>query len=305
MSEEASETQVANGTQTNSSAEQVAQTETSNAFISVDGKFLPGWKEHYVPEEMRADKVFDTFSDVGGSLKMLGSLQGMIGKKGLIVPGEASPPSEVDIFHRGLGRPDTKDLYQMKVPDDLAEVYDENLVAEARDIFFELGYNQKQVDRMWAFEEKRIRAGLKTLAEAQAKETVDMENFYKEEYKDDWAIMKHRANKMIADFTDSPEEEQSLVEIIGNNPIVGKFLGTISKKFQEGRIITDTEQVSGMMPSEALTEAKKIENTPGFLVPDEKGQLLRDVNRPEYDRLEKERDKFYRLANQSVNTKPG
>lgn len=300
MSEEASGTQVAS----KSSAEQVAQ-EAPKSFISDDGEFLQGWKEHYVPEEMRADKVFDTFSTVSEGMKMLGSLQGMIGKKGLIVPGEASPPSEWDIFHRGLGRPDTKDLFQMKVADDLAEVYDENLMAEARDIFFELGFDQKKVDRLWAFEEKRIRAGLKTLAEAQAKQTVDMENFYKEEYKDDWAIMKHRANKMIADFTDSQEEQQSLVEIIGNNPIVGKFLGTISKKFQEGRIITDTEQVSGMMPSEAMTEAKKIENTPGFLVPDEKGQLLRDVNRPEYDRLERERDKFYQLANQLVNTKPG
>lgn len=301
---EASETQVANGTQTDSSAEQGAQ-ETPKSFISADGEFLQGWKEHYIPEEMRADKVFDTFSTVSEGMKMLGSLQNMIGKKGLIVPGEASPPSEVDIFHRGLGRPDTKDLFIMKVPDDLTEVYDENLVAEARELFFELGYNQKQVDKMWEFEEKRIRAGLKTLAEAQAKETVDMENFYKEEYKDDWAIMKHRANKMIADFTDSQEEQQALVEVIGNNPIVGKFLGTISKKFKESRIITDTEQVSGMLPSEAMTEAKKIENTPGFLVPDEKGQLLRDVNRPEYDRLERERDKFYQLANQLVNTKPG
>ena len=295
MSEEASGTQVANGTQvTDSSAEQGAQEKTT--FIGEDGQFLPGWKEHYVPEEMRADKVFDTFSDVAGGLKMLGSLQGMIGKKGLIVPGEASPPSEWDIFHRGLGRPDTKDLFVMKVPDDLTEVYDENLVAEAREMFFELGYNQKQVDKMWAFEEKRIRAGLKAVAEAQAKATLDMENFYKEEYQDDWPIMKQRADRIISENTDSQEEQAALVDIIGNNPIVGKFLGTISKKFQEHKIVSDTEQVSGMLPSEALTEAKKIEQTPGFLVPDEKGQLLRDTNRPEYDRLEKERDRLYHIA---------
>jgi len=52
-----------------------------------------------------------------------------------------------------------------------------------------------------------------------------------------------------------------------------------------------------MTAAEALTEAKKIEATPGFLLPDEKGQFLREVNRPEYDRLERERDKFYKLAN--------
>ena len=291
----ASETQVATD---ESSAEQGAQkAEAPQTFIDADGKFTQGWKEQYIPEEMRADKVFDTFDDVAGSLKMLGSLQGMIGKKGVIIPGEASPETEWDNFHREMGRPDTKDQFQMKVADDLAEVYDENLIAEARDMFFELGFDQKKVDRLWEFEEKRIRAGMEAIAKAEAKATLDMENFYKEEYKDDWPIMQQRANRIISENTDSQEEQASLVAIIGNNPIVGKFLGTISKKFQEHKIVTETEQASGMTPSEALTEAKKIESTPGFVLPDEKGQLLRDVNKPEYERLERERDKFYQLAN--------
>ncbi len=97
--------------------------------------------------------------------------------------------------------------------------------------------------------------------------------------------------------TDNQEEQAALVDIIGNNPIVGKFLGTISAKFQEHRVITDPEQPGGIAPSEALTEAKKIENTPGFLIPDEKGQLLKDTNIVEYQRLEKERDRLYKLAN--------
>ena len=96
---------------------------------------------------------------------MLGNLQSMIGKKGVIVPGEASPPSEWDNFHRQMGRPDTKDQYQMKVPEDLAQYYDENLVAEARNLFFEEGYDQKKVDKLWEFEEKRIRAGLEAVAQ--------------------------------------------------------------------------------------------------------------------------------------------
>jgi hypothetical protein len=296
----ASETQVA----TESSAEQGAQkTEAPQTFIGADGKFTQGWKEQYIPEEMRADKVFDTFDDVAGSLKMLGSLQNMIGKKGVIVPGEASPETEWDNFHREMGRPDTKDQFQMKVADDLTEIYDENLIAEARDMFFELGFDQKKVDRLWEFEEKRIRAGMETIAKAEAKATLDMENFYKEEYKDDWPIMQQRANKLIADFTDNQEEQQVLCKVIGNDPIVGKFLGTISAKFQEHRIVTETEQASGMMPSQAKTEYQKIEATAGFLLPDEKGQLLKDTNRPEYDRLEKERDRLYHIV--FPDKKPG
>lgn len=298
MSPEASEAQVAS----ESSAEQVAQVETPHAFISADGKYLKGWKEHYIPEELRADKVYDTFDDVGGGLKMLGNLQNMIGKKGLIVPGEASPPTEWDIFYRGLGRPDTKDLYQMNIPDDLNEIYDENLVAKARDIFHGLGFNQKQVDALWSFEEERTRAALKTQSETDATAKLNMENTLKEKWGQDYEIRLQRTNRIIAENTESQEEKAALLDVIGNNPIVGNFLATISTKFMEHKIVSETEQVSGMLPSEAMTEAKKIENTPGFLIPDDKGQLLRDVNRPEYDRLERERDRFYKLANP---TKPG
>lgn len=296
MTEETSGTQVAEAP----SVEQVAQVKTEESpqtFIDAEGKFTQGWKEHYLPEEMRADKVFDTFSDVPGSLKMLGSLQGMIGKKGVIIPGEASTETEWDNFHRELGRPDTKDLYEMTIPEDLAEHYNENFMAKAREMFFELGFNSKQVAALTAFEEERVRAILKTNSESAVKATLDMENFYKEEYKADWEIMVQRSNRLIADNTDSDEEQQALLDIIGNNPIVGKFLGTMSKKFQEHRVVTDSEQPGGMSPSEALTEAKKIESTPGFLMPDDKGQLMKDVNITEYTRLEKERDKFYKIAN--------
>lgn len=301
MSEEASGTQVVSDPQATGdpSAQQVAQ--EPQTFIDKDGKFLPGWKEHYVPEELRADKVYDAFDDVAGGLKMLGSLQNMIGKKGVIVPGEASPPSEWDNFHREMGRPDTKDQFQMKVAEDLTEIYDKNLMAEARDIFFELGFDQKKVDRLWVFEEKRIRASLKTIAETEVKARFDMENTLKEKWGADYEGRLHIANRMISENTDDQEEKESLVGIIGNNPLVGNFLANIGKKFMEHKIITETEHPGSMLPSEALTEAKKIESTPGFLLPDEKGQFLKETNRPEYDRLEKERDKFYQLA----NAKPG
>jgi len=298
MTEAASEAQVASEAgkvSAESSAEQVAQ--EPQTFIDAEGKFLAGWKEHYVPEEMRADKVFDTFDDVGGGLKMLGSLQNMIGKKGVIIPGEASPPSEWDNFHREMGRPDTKDLFQMKVADDLTEVYDKNLMAEARDIFFELGFDQKKVDKLWEFEEKRIRAGLKAIANKE----LEADNAFSE-----WSANNpdklHWANRMVSENVNDEEHKKVLLEALDNNIAFAELLSNVSSKFKEHKIITETEQPSGITAVDALTEAKKIEATPGFLLPDEKGQFLRETNRPEYDRLEKERDKFYKLANPE---KPG
>lgn len=293
MSEVASEAQVA----TESSAEQGAQ--EPQTFIK-DGKFQPGWKEHYLPEEMQSNKVFDTFDDVAGGLKMLGSVQSMIGKKGVIIPGEASPPTEWDNFHRELGRPDTKDQYQMKVAEELTEVYDENLIAKARDIFFGLGFNQKQVDALWSFEEERVRGILKTTEEAKAKEFLEADGAF-----DEWGKANpqklHLANRMIAENANDEEHKKALLELYDNNIVFAELLANVGSKFMEHKIITETEQVSGTTSAEALTEAKKIEQTPGFILPDEKGQLLRETNRPEYDRLEKERDRLYQLA----NVKPG
>lgn len=292
MTEEASEQQVA----AESSAEQVAQEEAPQTFVDADGKFLPGWKEHFVPEELRADKVYDTFSDVGGSLKMLGSLQKMIGKKGVVIPGEASPPSEWDNFHRELGRPDTKDQYVMKIPEDLTEIYDKNIMAEARDIFFEEGFDQKKVDRLLAFEEKRMRGAKEAIAAAE----LEADNNFAEWGKANPQEL-HWANRMIAENVDDEEHKATILGAIDNNIGVAKLLANIASKFKEHKIISETETTFGMTANEALTEAKKIESTPGFILPDEKGQFLRETNRPEYDRLEKERDKFYKLA----NVKPG
>jgi len=286
--QEASGTQVA----AEPSAEQVAQEQTPQTFIDADGNFKPGWKEHYISEEMRADKVFDTFSDVKGSLKMLGSLQGMIGKKGVIIPGEASPPSEWDNFHRECGRPDTKDLFEMKVPDDLAEYYNENLVAKARDIFFDSGFNQKQVDTLWAFEEERIQDFVKT----QAKQQFEADNAFSEWSADNPEKLQ-RCNRIIQENVNDDEHKTALLKILDNNIEFAELLSNVSSKFQEHKIVTDPETPSGMLPSEALTEAKKIEATPGFLMPDEKGQFLKDTNMVEYQRLEKERDRLYRVAN--------
>jgi len=285
---EASEAQAADS---GSSEAQVAQT-----FIDDGGKFLPGWKEHYVPEALRSDEVYGTFGDVGGALTMLGNLQGMIGKKGVIKPGEASPPSEWDNFHREMGRPDTKDLYNIKAPDDLAEVYDKNVMAKARDVFFGLGLDQKKVDALMALEEERTRAGLAAV-EAQK---LEADNTFKE-----WGVTNpdkmHWANRMIAENCNDDDHKTALLEALDNNTAFAELLFNVSAKFKEHKVISDTEQPIGMSPGDALAEAKKVESTPGFILPDDKGQFMRDVNRPEYERLEKERTKYYQLA----NVKPG
>lgn len=270
--------------------------EPSETFIDANGKFTEGWKEHYVPEELRADKVYDTFDDVAGSLKMLGSLQSMIGKKGIVIPGEASSPTEWDNYFRERGRPDTKDQYVMKVPEDIAEQYNDNFIADARDMVYKMGLNQKEVSALWEYEENRIRAGLKMQADALAEAD---ETFTK------WGEANpkklHLANRMIAENVTDDEHKKAVLEAIDNSVDVANLLANVAAKFMEHKIITDTGAPSGITASEALLKAKQIEQTPGFLLPDDKGQLLRDVNRPEYDRLEKERTKLYQLA----NTKPG
>ncbi len=286
MPEQGSETQVAS----ESSVEQ--ETQTQETFIDADGKLLPGWKEYYVEENLRTDKVYDTFSDIRGGLNMLGNLQNMIGKKGVIIPGEASPETEWDNYFREKGRPDTKDLYEMKIPDDLLEVYDAGLVTEARDMFFELGYNQKEVDRMWAFEEKRIRAAV----EGQNQKQLEVDNAFAE-----WGAANedkmHWANRMIAENCNDEEHKTALLESLDNNVAFAELLFNVSGKFKEHKGVREAEAPQGMSKGEALTEAKKIEQIPGFVLPDERGQLLRDTNRSEYDRLEKERDRLYQLAN--------
>jgi hypothetical protein len=106
-----------------------------------------------LPEDLRAEKSFEPYSKVQSEKELLGQLargyhsaQGLIGKKGLIVPGEGAKPEEIHAFNKALGVPDKADDYKFTTPDGYQ--FDPERIAGWRKTLHEAGVPQDKANRL-------------------------------------------------------------------------------------------------------------------------------------------------------------
>lgn len=222
------------------------------SFINEDGTLAEGWRDKYVPEDLRKEKIYDAIKDLPTAFKTLGHQAKLVGRKGILLPTETSGQSEWDSFHEALGRPKTADEYVMDVPEENADDFSEELITEARGMFHGLGFNQKQVDTLWEFEKKRVAAMNKALDDFEAQELAEMETALRNKLGTAYDEGIHLGNRMISENAVEGEERDYLLAEYGNNPRFAGFIINMAKKFVEHRIITDVET-----PSSDLEGRKK------------------------------------------------
>lgn len=238
--------------------------EGPQSFINEDGTLAEGWRDKYLPEDLRKEKIYDTIKDLPSAFKTLGHQAKLVGRKGILLPTETSGQSEWDTFHEALGRPKTAEEYVMDVPEDYKDDFSEELIGEARGMFHGLGFNQRQVDTLWKFEQKRVAATSKALDDFEEREKSEAETALRNKWGTAYDENMHLANRMISENATEGEQKDYLIAEYGNSPRFAEFLANIAKKFVEHKIITDIETPS------ADTEGKITElmNTPAYKDPD-------------------------------------
>ena len=93
-----------------------------------------------------APKNFATIEDFG---KAYLSLETVIGKKGVIVPGDKATSEELDAFHTELGRPKTAEDYKITLGKGVQQTEtDKAFTAAMLPVFHAAGLNQGTVDKL-------------------------------------------------------------------------------------------------------------------------------------------------------------
>jgi hypothetical protein len=213
-------------------------------FIDDEGKLKEGWRSKFLPEDLRGEKIYDVIKDIPNAFKTLGHQAKLVGRKGVLLPSEASGQSEWDAFYEAIGRPKTEADYKIEVEPELKDFVDEELIGTAKKLFYGIGLNQKQVDKIWEFERNRIIAQNKALDDYEAQEKVDAENALRQKWGAAYDENLHLVNRMVSENAEPGEEMDYLLAEYGNNPRFALFLGKVAKKFIEHRIITDIETPS-------------------------------------------------------------
>lgn len=240
----------------------IETSETVAPIIDETGKFVDGW-QNALPENIRAEKCLNGFTDIAGMAKSLVHAQRMVGTNKVVLPSDKSLPEEWETFYNAVGRPKTKDDYAFTIPEKLKGNYDEKTVAAAKETFHKLGLTQKQAEGIFNLNNSLTEQAHQFIAAQSEKAKADAEAQLRGKWKDNFDANMHIANRIISENTDAATKDKLLAKI-GNDPDVAEFLATVGLKFMEHKpiIAADTnapfevqQQISELMNTTAYSNA--------------------------------------------------
>jgi len=223
---------------TSTTDEKKASPAPLTSFIGEQGELKEGWQGIFLPEDLRSQPIYSQIKDIKGAFSIIGNQAKLVGKKGIIPPTEISPQSEWDAYYDAAGRPKTAGDYNLPIPKEFEDYYDEGMIKQGREIFHKIGLNQKQADALWEFEKARVALMDKTITESEALEKSQAETALRQKWGTAYDENKHIADRVVSENV-PPDKMDAFLAQYGNDPLIAEVLSIVGRKFLEHRIITD------------------------------------------------------------------
>ena len=246
-----------------------------------DGQGQTSWLDS-LPEdfEFRQDPSLATIPDVPTLAKNYVETKKLVGKKGVILPGEKDPEEKWEEVYTALGRPETPDGYEFARPD-LPEglTYAEDFEKDFRAQAHKAGLSAKQAKALYDWYVPLTMEWAKVGEAALTKA--------KEELASEWGDKVEENTRLAAEAFKrfaSPEDYQTMFEgptPLGNDPRLVRFFYKVGLAMQEDKF------VSGKAGGGAEDLDQQIAEV-------EKNPALYDAKDPQHDALVKKRDELYR-----------
>lgn len=170
-----------------------------------------------LPEEIRGEESIKNFKDVADLTKGFIETKKLVGSATKIPKADAKP-EEWDAFHAKLGRPESADKYEIKVPE--GAKWDDATDVKVKELFFKAGLPPRQaqalVDGYNAMQTEQLAAYAKSL-ESGVEELKKDPNFA-QNVATAAATVKEFGPEGFAEFLDNP-----MMGNLGNHPLLVKF----------------------------------------------------------------------------------
>lgn len=213
------------------------------------------WKAA-LPDEVRNAPSMGKYATPADLAKGYLEAEKLIGKKGVIMPGDNATPEEMKQFHAALGVPDTVEGYDLKAPEGLPEgVWNEEAAKGFAAKAHELGLTPKQVREIAAWQAQNV-AGAMQRAELEPDGRT-----WEQALRDDWGTSydanMETARRAAKEFGD----EASLTKLgdrIGDAALVRMFQRIGAKVAEDapagmGGAARQTAQESAQSQADAIT----------------------------------------------------
>jgi hypothetical protein len=246
--------------------------QTSTEPITPETSFLDSFSEEY-----RDDPNIAKHKSLDSMAKSLISAQQMLGKKGIIKPGEDATPEEMSDFYNQIGRPAEADMYKYEPIEGAPEVGQEELSAYQQ-FAHDKGFTQEQYQAGIEFQYQQQQAATQALEQERMEEASQTQrNIFDE--------MGELEGKAFIKDASKAAEALGLLEIMtesgmANNEAVIRAFAEANKHLGSSSIVGD--HGSGVLDFDGQVEA--LRSRPGY----------KDRTHPDYASIQAEMDELFR-----------
>ncbi len=244
-----------------------------------------------LPEDLRQHPALGQLPDVAALAREHVNAQGLIGRKGIIPPGEKDGPEAWERFHTALGRPARPDDYAFAAPEGM-EGYDPDFAGWFRQAAHKAGLPARQASALHDAYIDLVRSRGAESAAARAARMDEAEA----ELRRDWGRGYERnlglARRAAGAFAD-PEIARDLAERYGDAALVRLF-ARVGEAMSEDRLagVGGGGGGFGLDAGSARAEIARVQGD-AFRNP---AHPLMDATHPEHDGLVERLRQLYRVA---------
>ncbi|MGB8275366.1 MAG: hypothetical protein WCF16_08890 [Alphaproteobacteria bacterium] len=248
------------------------------------------WRDG-LPDDIRAHPALANHKDVAALAKEHVNVQTLIGKKGVIPPGEKDPPEAWDKFYAALGRPEKPEGYGFKAPEGAPEgFYNTDMSKAYSEAAHKAGLSAKQAA---ALHDWFVGASAESLKTQQAKSKADddaLDETLRKEFGTAYGKKIAAGKAAAAKFLDV-EGLDKLEAAFGGAGMI-RFLSKIGEAMGEDALVQGATPKGTMTPEEAKAEIAKLR---GEAVKDPK-HALNDRMNPEHGHTVARLEQLYKMA---------
>lgn len=237
-----------------------------------------------LPPDLRAHPALQHVKDVAGLAKEHVNLQGLIGRKGIIPPGDRDGPEQWSKFYNALGRPAAPEGYAFQKPDGFAD-YNDELAGWFKQAAHKAGLPAKAAAALHDAFVGRAMDGARHASIAREQATQDIETELQGEWGGSYERKLELARRAARAYGDE-RTLSALEEKIGGAEMIRMF-ARIGENAAEDTLAGETKRGFAPGADEAKSEIRRVQ-----------GEAFRDPSHPLMDKLHPEHQALVRKMNQ-------
>lgn len=267
------------------------QASTTNTAAPLNGRSVDPLSA--LPDDLRAHPSLQAYRkgaefDLGGLVKEHVNLQGLIGKKGVIPPGDKDGPEAWDRYYNQLGRPQRPEQYQFAKPQGFAG-YSDEFASAYRSAAHKHGLTAQQAAGMHDWFVKSAIEAEQMQGQRARLDGDSLDQALRQKWGNQYDAMVASGRRAARAFA-PPESLDRLEQAIGG-PALMEMFANIGERMREDGVIGGGAASFGLTPEQAKAEIARMDSA----MNDPKSPAM-DKLHPEHASWMKRREQLFAAA---------